>query len=87
MLSYEVSASEGCISTASQIIEKASATHEERSDARSDLSTEITDQILSSKGLVSKEVEESQSDDTTTNVEVQIETPPIAKPVEDGRCS
>ena len=87
MLSYEVSASEGCISTASQIMEEASATHEAISDARSDPSTEITDQILSSKGLVSKEVEESQSDDTTTNVEVQIETPPIAKPVEDGRCS
>lgn len=85
VVSSEVLASEGSISTASQIIEEASATHEVGSDAKSDPSTEIADQILSSESLVGKEVEESQSDDTIAKVEVQIETPPIVEPVEEEK--
>ncbi|RVW96273.1 Elongation factor Ts [Vitis vinifera] len=85
VVSSEVLASEGSISTASQIIEEASATHEVGSDAKSDPSTEIADQILSSESLVGKEVEESQSDDTIAKVEVQIETLPIVEPVEEEK--
>ena len=38
-------------------------------------------------GIISIGIMAVAADDTTTNVEVQIETPPILEPVEDGRCS
>ena len=81
-VSSEVLASEG--STASQIYEEASATDEVGSDAKTDPSIVIADQILSSESSVGKESEESQTDDATAKVEVQIETP-IVEPVEEEK--
>lgn len=84
VVSSEVLASEGSISTASQINEEGSATDEVGNDAKTDPSTKIADQILSSESSVGKEIEESQFDDTTEKVEVQIETP-IVEPVEEEK--
>lgn len=89
-VSSEISASEGSVSTANQIIEQAATTDGLEIEGQSESSDEISDQILSSEIPAAVDIIEGQADVAVVNHELQIQAPsaenelPSGAPTEDN---
>ncbi|KAK7843740.1 elongation factor ts [Quercus suber] len=89
-VSSEISASEGSVSTANQIIEQAATTDGLEIEGKSESSDEISDQILSSEIPAAVDIIEGQADVAVVNHELQIQAPsaenelPSGAPTEDN---
>ncbi|XP_050269567.1 polyprotein of EF-Ts, chloroplastic isoform X2 [Quercus robur] len=86
----EISAPEGSVSTANQIIEQAITTDGLEIEVKSESSDEISDQILSSEIPAAVDIIEGQADVAVVNHELQIQAPsaenelPSGAPTEDN---